>query len=665
MKKIIFLMILIGSLNQINSQEPLTVVPAIQEWTDSLTKSYYDCITIIYSKNINSNQKLLLERFREELKDIGLKVKNKPNKSSIDIYFDINYIKEISKKDLYKINLGKQTHVTAASYNGMLYATRTLLQLFSQKKYHKSIPNGYIVDYSSYEKRMLLIDVARKFFSIEELKDYIRAMAWVKMNEFHIHLSDNSGLTYGAYRLESNKYPRLTSIDGHYSWKEIRELQDFAHSYGITITPEIDSPGHSLAFTNVRPDLKSPWLTAKYLDITNKDVYPFVEEILDEVIPHFDAPDFHLGTDEYRIKSIKNDSLKIHLGETFRKYINHFNKVVKKYNKTTRIWSGYEHMPGHTEVDKDIIIDMWETNDSKNKSENGYQFINSGHYFTYIVPGAPYYGVKNKFIYEKWTPEYFSHNEDQNLSKESPGLLGSKLHIWNDYGPSGYTISEISRLSIPSMMVFSEKMWGTKAYDSIEEFNKVMSSLMKIPQTKFLSRSFSKDKILYKSARLIDLEHKPFLKLKSKTKNVEYPWKLKLTLKRASTSLDNQVLLSSRWATVYANLEHVFTDRDKKITKRGIGIVRANKSEGVTPLTSLIPKILVFDYQLPINKSVEITIVGKKGETSLYADGKLIGSENIQMLCPMKFFGSAIEESFSGVIEKIEIKQEAGELVEK
>ena len=71
-----------------------------------------------------------------------------------------------------------------------------------------------------------MIDVARKFFTVDELKDFIRAMAWVKMNELHLHLSDNSWGGYSAYRLESEKYPELTAKDGHYSWEEIRNLQD-------------------------------------------------------------------------------------------------------------------------------------------------------------------------------------------------------------------------------------------------------------------------------------------------------------------------------------------------------------------------------------------------------------------------------------------------------
>lgn len=661
MKYLLFYIITILSINFGLSQEKLNTIPEVQQWVSSSKSTKFNYITIQFSGDLNKQQQHLFERFEKELNEIGVKLKKNSSEFSLDLVFNPSYINTVGKKNSYGIIFNKKTSISASSYEALVFSTRTILQLFSQKKYKTRFPNGHLVDYSSYEKRMLLIDVARKFFSVAQIKDFIRAMAWVKMNELHLHFSDNSWGGYSAYRLESEKYPELTAKDGYYSWNEIRELQDFAKSYGITIVPEIDSPGHSLAFTKIRPDLKSSWLTPNYLDITNKETYSFMEEILDEVIPHFDAPDFHLGTDEYRINSVKDDSLKTHIGETFRKYINHFNKVVRKHGKTTRIWSGFEHMPGVTEIDDNIVIDMWETSDAKDKSNKGYKMINSSHYYTYIVPGAPYYGVDDKFVYENWTPEVFSDKSEQNLVKSNPGLLGSKMHIWTDFGPSGYSVEEIARLSIPSMMVFSEKMWGTKGYESFNEFEKSLNLLLQIPLTNFLERNFSTEKTLYKNNKRIDFSEENRIKINSKKKNVEYPWKLELTLKRVKESWGNEVLLSSQLATIYTDLEHTFTSKkkNKKVEekKRGFGIVRANQTEGINPISSHRPDIIIFDYLLPLNKSVKISLVGEKGKISLYVDGELISTEHKQMVCPLEFIGSEKENVFSGDVKKIKIKE--------
>jgi hexosaminidase len=659
MNKIVVSFLLLIATNVVFAQKEVTIIPMVQIWDDHGKSTKYNCVTIQYSKNIDAEQLVLLERFKKELLEIGVKLKKESCRSSLDLFFNTNYNKSFSKENTYELRMDKKTAISASSYAGIVYATRSLLQLFSQEKYKKNFPCGYVEDYPSYEKRMLMIDVARKFFTVDELKDFIRAMAWVKMNELHLHLSDNSWGGYSAYRLESEKYPELTAKDGYYSWEDIRELQDFAHSYGISIVPEIDSPGHSLAFTSIRPDLKSNWLTPNYLDITNKDTYHFMEEILDEVIPHFDSPDFHLGTDEYRINSIKNDSIKTHVGETFRKYINHFNKVVRKHGKNTRIWSGFEHMPGKTEIDNDITIDMWETSDAKDKSNKGYEIINSSHYYTYIVPGAPYYGVNEKFIYEEWTPEIFSDKTEQNLDKNSTGLKGSKMHIWTDFGPTGYSIQEIARLSIPSMMVFSEKMWGTKAYESIVDFKNVQNTLMRIPQTTLLKRIFSKENIVYSHEQSICLENKKPKTISRQKKNAEYPWKLELTLQRTKESTGKEVLLSSRLATFYSDLEYTFKSKKdgKELIekKRGVGLVRANQTEGETPLGSHRPDVVIFDYKLPLNQKVRLTVIGEKEKTSLYVNGELIGFENIQMVCPLEYLGSKMENSFNGDLLKIKV----------
>jgi len=657
MKKIATILLLLLCTNYMSAQQKLNVIPSVQEWNYLEKTIPFKNISINWSKETTEDQIIFLERFKKELEAIGIKIGVTTGKNTLSLYFDTKFKKSREEKDTYEIHFDKKTTIKINSNNALLYATRTILQLCSQPEYKNILPKGIIKDYPSYQKRMILLDVARKFFTLKEIKDFIKIMAWVKMNELHLHLSDNSWGGYSAYRLESDLYPELTAKDGHYTWAEIRELQDFAASYGIIITPEIDAPGHSLAFTNIRPDLKSKWLSPNYLDITNPDTYTFMEEILNEVMPHFDAPDFHLGTDEYRIGRIKNDTLKYEIGNTFRKYINHFNKVVKHNGKTTRIWSGFEHMPGDTQIDSDIIIDMWETGDAKDKSDRGYQFINSSHFYTYIVPGAPYYGVDDKFIYEEWTPEIFSDKTVQNLTKNSAGLLGSKMHIWNDFGPTGFTTSEIARLSLPSILTFSEKMWGTKGHNTFTDFQKEMQALLKVPNTQILNRSSSKEKTVFQSNKKINLQKNSVTKIDADAKYLEYPWSLEITLKREQTSEDKELLISSEDAAIYTQLEFEFKKKKKKkkksTVKKGFAIVRANQTKGKNALSSHRPQVIIFDYQIPKNKEVNIKILGEKGKTSMYVNGKLIGSENIQMLCPLEHIGSKESKVFKGVIKHL------------
>ena len=85
------------------------------------------------------------------------------------------------------------------------------------------------------------------------LERYVRYLAWYKFNDFQLELNDN-----GGFRLNSPAFPGLAAKDGSYTEDQFRELESYALVRGITITPEIDSPGHAGALTGYRPDLASP-----------------------------------------------------------------------------------------------------------------------------------------------------------------------------------------------------------------------------------------------------------------------------------------------------------------------------------------------------------------------------------------------------------------------
>ncbi|MGV2788518.1 family 20 glycosylhydrolase, partial [Clostridium perfringens] len=105
--------------------------------------------------------------------------------------------------------------------------------------------------------------------------------------------------TTAAYRLESTTYPGLASGNGHYTKQEFKELQLMAMDYGINVVPEIDTPGHSRAFTSYNPALGDE----RGLDISKPETVEFVKSLFNEYLdgsdPTFVGPEVHIGTDEY------------------------------------------------------------------------------------------------------------------------------------------------------------------------------------------------------------------------------------------------------------------------------------------------------------------------------------------------------------------------------
>jgi len=639
------------------------VVPAVAKWSeqDGTLKLKNPTVTISVATLKELGELLVAELAGSTYSGVS----SKPSRGGI--FLKKGKLTGATSPEAYQIQI-TQEHVTitAPHGSGLFYGTRTLLQLLKQSSH---LSCGVIEDAPRYPVRSVLVDVGRKFMPVEDLKDWIRIMGWMKINELHFHLNDSAGGRYPGYRLESKKFPGLASKDGYYTFKQIRELQDFAKLRGVVIVPEIDTPGHSLAFTTYRPDLANtdlnhPSSGLGYLDINNPEAYRFMEAVWDEVCPLFDSPVVHIGTDEYRLNLISSAKKREQLGEKFRQYINHFNTyITKKHGKTVRTWSGYEHMPGTTVPDTSIIIDMWETSDAKNKVNAGYRVVNSSHLYTYIVPGAPYYGVNNRFIYEKWTPMQFSGKPAGMLSPEDPGLMGAKLHVWNDRGPSGYTWNEITRLTIPSMATMGEKMWGGEGAENYDSFLQYATEITSnIPKVRLTQRkAATKSNLVWALKKPMVVIPNSATELSLPAENLEWPWTLNLSLTRHNDVKGDEILLSSKLATLYLDLTHVKHDKKKKmdVTRRGVAIVRANQAYGRDPITSNSPDVLVFNYQIPLHQKVTLTLVGERRRTSLYVDGKLVDSIGKQMVCPLSRIGDTLPRGPHATYHQMNIKSSA------
>jgi hexosaminidase len=459
--------------------------------------------------------------------------------------------------------------------------------------------------------------------------------------------------------------PELTSKDGYYTKKQIRELQDFAILRGVVITPEIDAPGHAFCFTHLRPELRHPKLGDSYLDVTNPETIKLMKSIFDEFIPLFKSSDVHIGTDEYRRGAANKEEWAI-LGESFRKYINIMNRYIRdKHGKTVRIWSGWEHMPGVTQPDTNIVIDMWVSSDAVSKSNAGYKYINSNHGRTYIVPGAGYYGVNNVALYNKWTPAVFTGNKKKDPSPDDPNLLGAKLHIWNDMGPSGYTMYEIADLAMPTLFVMSEKMWGTKASANYDEFTVRAAKLKNIPDVRLLQRevnAIDREKgIIFDSGDTVYTlttpdESIPLMKYLCDTgdehKNLEFPWTISMQIKPADgvEQIAPATILSSRIAELQADFRFTTSSRNRKtkvVTKTnhsGLGLERLNKYTS-KPLrcSSSQSSRAASSVQLPNGRFSTLTCVGMRRATKIYLDGKQIAEftgRRSQFICPLETVGT-------------------------
>ncbi len=212
--------------------------------------------------------------------------------------------------------------ILANDPKGLFYGAVTLLQMVLTSPPGKSIPIHclYIQDRPRFRWRGLMLDCSRTFQSVDYIKKTMDRMAFYKMNVLHLHLTDDQG-----WRLEIEKYPELTakgarfpkkykeppSHQGYYTQAEIRELVQYASKRNITILPEIEMPGHSLAALSCRPELsctggpfeiypffKGPGITKDIFCAGKEKTFTFLENVLTEVVELFPGKFVHIGGDE-------------------------------------------------------------------------------------------------------------------------------------------------------------------------------------------------------------------------------------------------------------------------------------------------------------------------------------------------------------------------------
>ena len=217
--------------------------------------------------------------------------------------------------------------IEASAGAGLFYGAMTAAQLLSTDAMgatpdsSASVRFIHIEDFPRFKWRGLMLDPARHFLSVVEVKTMIDQMSQHKLNVLHLHLTDDQG-----WRLQIKRYPELTTIGawrkppssggsgiapgvygGFYTQEDIRDLVTFAAARYITIIPEIDLPGHAQAAIAAHPQLSVPgdhpevstnWGVNYYLYNTNADSLKFVENVLDEVMDLFPGKYIHLGGDE-------------------------------------------------------------------------------------------------------------------------------------------------------------------------------------------------------------------------------------------------------------------------------------------------------------------------------------------------------------------------------
>lgn len=396
--------------------------------------------------------------------------------------------------------------IKANSSQGLFYGVQTLLQLIPINADYK-IPSVVIQDEPRFAWRGLMLDPARNFLTIDELKRFIDEMAWYKFNILHLHLTDCEG-----WRVEIKSIPELTKIGawrvprtgdwrnvspprddedategGFYTQEQIKDLVKYAAERNIQIMPEIEGPGHSGAAIVACPYL-SPSSSLKKIDyasifygkkdntlcVGSESTFDFLDKVFTEVAELFPFEYIHVGGDECLKnfwkkcsecqKRIKDNNLKDEneLQDYFTKRV---EKILQSKGKKM---IGWDDIIENTELSHSTAVMSWRGKDILNKA------VEAKHAIVMATPVSLY------LDYYQGDPavEPLAIGGNLRLNKvyeyepiqngiDSSFIAGGQGYIWGEFAP---TFRNVEYLAWPRGFALAEVFWSPKSKRNWSDF---------------------------------------------------------------------------------------------------------------------------------------------------------------------------------------------------
>ena len=370
--------------------------------------------------------------------------------------------------EAYHLSIAEDSIIlSAASAQGAFRGVQTIRQLIPTKANDTvadypiwPIPTGAISDAPLFAYRGAMLDVARHFFSVEDVKKYIDLLAYYKYNALHLHLTDDQG-----WRIEIKSWPKLTEVagltevgdqpGGFYTQEDYKSIVAYAAQNYMTIVPEVDMPGHTNAASVAYPFLNGNGKTPEIYKgthvgfstfATRKDsVYTFIDDVVREISAITPGPYFHIGGDESH--ATKKDD--------YIYFVNKVEKIVQKYNKKMIGWDEI----ATADVDASSTAQFWASADNakmavaKNMkiimspANKAYLDMKYNLKSEYGLNWAGYVPVDTAYI---WKPEAYENIPLKNI-------LGIEAPLWSE---TISTISELEYLAFPRAIGFAELSWS-------------------------------------------------------------------------------------------------------------------------------------------------------------------------------------------------------------
>jgi len=404
--------------------------------------------------------------------------------------------------------------ITAPRTAGLFYGLQTLRALVEPKLPAPSAErhgaNGtlqgmHIADAPRFPYRGMHLDVGRHFAPVPFVKRYIDLMSRYKLNTFHWHLTEDQG-----WRIEIRKYPRLTEVGGcrketqlgrnrnpyvgdsirycgFYTQDQIRDVIAYAKDRHITIVPEIEMPGHSVAALAAYPELgcspgpyevRTTWGVDENILCPKEETFAFIENVLTEVMALFPGKYVHIGGDEapktvwqksqiaqdvIKRENLKDEhELQSYFIRRVEKFVNAHGKRIIGWDEilegglapdaTVMSWRGISGGIAAARANHDVVM---------TPTSNTYLDYNQGDrrfesiYMNALLP------LKTVYAYEPIP--------DSLTAEQGKHVLGTQGQLWTEYMQ---TTRDMEYMAFPREIALAEVAWSPKGARSWDSFGR-------------------------------------------------------------------------------------------------------------------------------------------------------------------------------------------------
>jgi hexosaminidase len=378
-------------------------------------------------------------------------------------------VPSVEEDESYTLDVNeRQAVLRAATVVGALRGLETFLQLLEGDREGFYFPSVSIDDKPRFRWRGLLVDIGRHYQPMEVLKRNLDAMAAVKLNVLHWHLTEDQG-----FRIESKKFPKLhqQGSDGQfYTQEQAREIIAYAAARGIRVVPEFDMPGHATSWLVGHPELGSapgpytierrPGIFEPSLDPTREEVYKFLDTFLGEMAALFPDAYLHIGGDENTGKQWRlNPKIQEFMKEkglkdnhALQTYFNQrLLKILQKHGKRMMGWDEIFQ----PELPKDVVIHSWRgTKALAEAARRGYDgVLSNGYYIDLVHPASDHY-------LNDPLPEGHGLTD-----AEAARVLGGEATMWAEW----VTPETIDSRIWPRTAAIAERLWSPREVKDVDD----------------------------------------------------------------------------------------------------------------------------------------------------------------------------------------------------